>query len=152
MPSKRALRRRSKKEKGKMDVPMTLADPAPAPAAAAAFELGAGPLALRRLAATSSRERSPRRPLSSPLASSASAMDAASGVATGDAGLEPFYVDQVVMLEGLESRADLTGRATILSFDRKAERVAVCAEATGERIKVKKKCLKIILAPVTTPL
>ena len=80
--------------------------------------------------------------MSSPVASSASAMDiAASGVASGGASLEPFHVGQVVMLEGLESRADPAGRATILSFDTKAARVAICTEATGERIKVKKKCL-----------
>jgi len=144
-----------------MDVPMTAVDPvlaasvpgglsgnpAASPplvlsAAAAEFVPSAGPKAQRKLVARPSRERSPRRPLSPPMASSASAVDeTASGVACGDTSLETFYVGQVVMLEGLESRPDLAGRATILSFDEVTARVAICAEVTGERIKVKKKFL-----------
>ena len=80
-----------------------------------------------------SRERSPRR-CSSPTASSASA---SVGMATGPTGSGLFVVGQTVVLGGLESRPELSGSVTILSYDSVAGRYAVTVDATGEKIKVK---------------
>lgn len=48
-----------------------------------------------------------------------------------------FTVGQTVILEGLQSRPELIGSVSILSYDAVVGRYAVMVEATGEKIKVK---------------
>ena len=92
------------------------------------------PGATRTLKPQTSRERSPRRSSSPPAASSASALV---GTASGSAGAGLFTVGHTVMLGGLESRPELNGSVTILSYDSVAGRYAVSVDATAEKIKVK---------------
>ena len=87
----------------------------------------------RILKPRTSRERSPRR-CSSPSASAASALV---GMATGPARDGLFVVGNTAVLGGLESRPELSGSVTILSYDSVAGRYAVTVDATGEQIKVK---------------
>ena len=145
MYSCRLKRLKEKKEKqtlGIMDVAQsvaavvgvckvaTVAPPSVLSADATVFVPGS----TRTLKARSSRERSPRRCSSSPSASPASAQ---LGTASGSACAGLFSVGQSVMLGGLESRPELSGRVSILSFDSVAGRYAVAVDATGEKIKVK---------------
>ena len=153
-PSKRAVRRRAKKEKGKMGaaamsvelvqsvavsggVSEAALPPAVQPSLVSA---GAGPGTVRTLRARISRERSPRRSRP-PSASSASAP---AGSATGSASIGRLAVGQTALLGGLESRPELTGSVTILSFDSLAGRYAVTVDATGEKFKVKGANLKAL--------
>ena len=103
------------------------------PASPPAFSAPVVDLPRRTLKATTSRERSPRR-TSSTLVSSTSA---SVGAAPGSASVGLFAVGQTVMLWGLESRPELTGSVSILSYDAVAGRYAVSVDATGEKIKVK---------------
>jgi hypothetical protein len=135
VPSARSRRRRNKKQKEEkiesaMPVDASVAPPSVLSADATVFVPGV----VRTLKARSSRERSPRRCSLSPSASSASALV---GTASGSASDGLFTVGQSVMLGGLESRPELSGRVSILSFDSVAGRYAVTVDATGERIKVK---------------
>jgi len=147
VPSARARRRRNKKQKEEQNMsampvdeePLAVKDgvskaaSVPPPSVLSADATVFVPVA-RTLKARSSRERSPRRCSSSPSASPASAQ---LGTASGSACAGLFSVGQSVMLGGLESRPELSGRVSILSFDSVAGRYAVAVDATGEKIKVK---------------
>ena len=149
VPSARARRRRNKKQKEEMNMsakPMDVAQslaaadgvskvaavapPSVLSADATVFEPGK----TRILKPRTSRERSPRRCSSQPTASSTSALV---GAASGSASAGLFAVGQTVMLGGLESRPELTGSVSILSYDSVVGRYAVTVDATGEKIKVK---------------
>ena len=149
VPSARARRRRNKKQKEEMSASAVPMDVAQSPAAvdgASKVALAAPPPVLsavasafvpgkeRTLKAQTSRERSPRRCSPPPSASSASALV---GTVSGSASIGLFTVGQTAMLGGLESRPELTGSVSILSYDSVAGRYAVTVDATGEKIKVK---------------
>ena len=87
----------------------------------------------RILKAKTSRERSPRRSSSTVISSTS----APSGAVSGSASMGLFVVGQSAMLGGLESRPELTGSVSILSYDGAVGRYAVSVDATGEKIKVK---------------
>ena len=138
-----ARRRRNKKQKEEMNVSTMPLDVQQSPTVAESVSevaATAAPSSLskdatvfvpgkpRILKPRTSRERSPRR------CSSASALV---GMATGPASDGLFVVGQTVVLGGLESRPELSGSVTILSYDSVAGRYAVTVDATGEKIKVK---------------
>ena len=108
---------------------------APPPEPAASAEASA-PRSQRILRATSSRERSPRRPSAPPTASSPSVWAKTSPALPAGAG--GFSVGQAAVLDGLVARPELTGHHVMLrSFDESASRWAVSLDAAEETIRVK---------------
>ena len=93
-------------------------------------------LARRFLAASTSRERSPRgdsvRASASPLTSSSQVPASAS------AGTARFAEGQAVLLADLVSRPELVGKGGVVQFfDSATSRYAVCIDASGEMVRVR---------------
>ena len=128
--------RRSKKKKVTEDVSMAesarqpgevLPQPAPLPLdpGAAAF----GPSPGRVLKARASRERSPRRSITSTSTSNASEVHVVAS---------SYAVDDIVVISSLQARSELANsRCRILGFDADGGRYRVSLEGTGEAICVK---------------
>ena len=156
-PSSRA-RRRAKKEKSKLDVEVAKVKPQPVDAVCGGSTAAALPTApllgpdagvaaklrsAQGVQATSSRERSPRRP-SSLLASSPSAsLRACAALPAASGG---FSAGQVAVLDGLVLRTELTcHHVTLRSFDETTSRWAASLVAGEETISVKARNLKALV-------
>ena len=131
--------RRSKKKKVTEDVSMAVSArqsgevlPAPLPLdpGAAAFVPSPG----RVLKARASRERSPRRSITSASASNASEVHIVAS---------SYAVDDIVVISGLQSRPELAhSRCRVLGFGADGGRYRVSVEGTGEAIRVKPEVLQ----------